>query len=206
MSQKVAILTSLTAILIALAAFLILNDYSGTQEPQWPSFNANDQALSNGLIGIDKKKLPEANSRAVELYDSACAFCHELPDPESHDAMEWEFVVDRMEELIVELKEREKRVDVPWNSEIKKEILAYLERYAFQGMNPDDLPDSPEKGAKIFKEVCAACHTLHNPSMHSLLVWEYVISKMQHFQKDMGMPFMTEGEVEALLEYLSQTQ
>ena len=200
--MKNTIFITLTAIVIGLATFLILNDYSHIQTPDRPLFDANEQALSNGLIGIDKRLIPEANSRAAGLYDSACAFCHDLPAPASHDAMEWGFVVDRMEELIIELKGREKRVDVPWDGGIKNEILAYLERHAFEGMNPDDLPGRPEKGAKLFKEVCATCHTLPDPSMHSLAVWEYVISKMQHFQKDMGLPFMTEDEVAAVLEYL----
>ena len=200
--MKNAILITLTAIVIGLSTFLILNDYLHIQTPDRPSFDANAQALSNGLIGIDKRLIPEADSRAVGLYAAACAFCHDLPDPASHDAMEWGFVVDRMEELIIELKGRKKRVDVPWDTGIRKEILAYLERHAFEGMNPDDLPGKPEKGAKLFKEVCAACHTLPDPSMHSLAVWEYVISKMQHFQKDMGLPVMTEDEVAAVLEYL----
>ena len=45
-------------------------------------------------------------------------------------------------------------------------------------------------------------HTFPDPSMHSLAVCEYVINKMQHFQKDMELPVMTEDEVAAVLEYL----
>ena len=204
--MKNTIFITLTAIVIGLATFLILNDYSHIQTPDRPLFDANEQALSNGLIGIDKRLIPEANSRAAGLYDSACAFCHDLPAPASHDAMEWGFVVDRMEELIIELKGRKKRVDVPWDGGIKKEILTYLERHAFKGMNPDDLPGRPEKGAKLFKEVCATCHTLPDPSMHSLAVWEYVISKMQNFQKDMGLPVMKDDESAAVLKYLKENR
>ena len=200
--MKTAILITLTAIVIGVAAFLVLNNYSGIQTPNRPLFDANDQALSNGLIGIDKRLIPEADSRSAGIYNEACAFCHDLPDPASHDAFEWGYVVDRMEELIIELKGREKRVDVPWDGGVKKEILAYLEGHAFKGMNPDDLPDRPEKGAKLFKEVCASCHTLPDPSMHSLAVWEYVINKMQHFQKEMGLTVMTEEVVATVLEYL----
>ena len=57
-------------------------------------------------------------------------------------------------------------------------------------------------GVKLFREVSITCHTLPDPSMHSLAVWEYVINKMQHFQKDMELPVMTEDEVAAVLAYL----
>ncbi len=200
--MKNTIFIILTAIVISLATVLILNIYPPIQTPDRPAFDANAQALSNGLIGIDKRLIPEAGGREAGLYDAACAFCHDLPDPASHDEVEWEFVVDRMEELIVELKGREKRVVVPWDEGIRKGIVDYLARHAFEGMDPDDLPNSPEKGAKLFREVCATCHTLPDPSMHSPAVWEYVVSKMQHFQKDMGLPVMTEDDVAAVLEYL----
>ncbi len=202
--MKTANLITLTAILIGLVAFLILNNYSPIQRPARPTFDANVQALSNGLIGIDKRRIPKADSRSAGLYDAACAFCHDLPDPASHDVMEWEYVVGRMEELIIELRGREKGVDVPWDGEIKKDVLGYLERHAFGGMNPDELPDRPGKVAKLFKEVCATCHTLPNTSMHSLSVWEYVISKMQNFQKDMGLPVMKDDESAAVLKYLKE--
>ena len=102
--MKNTIFITLTAIVIGLAAFLVLNDYSRIQTPDRSPFDANEQALSNGLIGIDKRLIPEADSRAAGLYDAGCAFCHDLPDPASHDSMEWEFVVDRVEEVIIELE------------------------------------------------------------------------------------------------------
>lgn len=200
--MKNTIFIILTAIVIGLATFLILNSFPPIHTPDRTSFDANAQAFSNGLIGIDKRLIPEAGGREAGLYNEACAFCHDLPDPASHDEVEWEFVVDRMEELIVELKEREKRVLVPWDEGIRKGIVDYLARHAFKGMDPGDLPNNPEKGAKLFKEVCSTCHTLPDPSMHSLDVWEYVVSKMQHFQQDMGLPVMTEEEVLALMEYI----
>ncbi|MDH3974783.1 MAG: hypothetical protein OEV42_10940 [Deltaproteobacteria bacterium] len=200
--MKRTIFITLAVMGTGLAAFLLLNYYSPIQTSRPSRFDANDQALSNGLIAIDKKALPQAGGKVAAYYDAACAFCHDLPDPASHDAIEWAYVVDRMEELIIELKGREKKILVPWDGEIKKEVLAYLEEQAFQGMNPDDLPHTPEKGAKLYKAICASCHTLPDPSMHSLVVWEYVLSKMQHFQKDMALPVMSEEEVAALLEYL----
>jgi len=200
--MKTAIFIILLVIAMAAAAFFFIPNERGSEGPDRSAFDANDQALSNGLIVIDKRVLPKAESSAAGIYDGACAFCHDLPDPASHDGLEWEFVVNRMEELIVEVRGREKRVPVPWNEEIKEEILAYLTQHAFKGMNPADLPDKPEKGAKIFKKICAACHTLPDPSMHSLLVWEYVISKMRQFQKDMGMTVMTDSESADLLLYL----
>lgn len=200
--MKNSLLITLSVGLITLFTFLVLNNYPNTQPPHRQAFDANAQALSNGLIVIDKRLIPEAEGREAGLYNAACAFCHDLPDPASHDEMEWEFVVDRMEEIIVELKGREKRVVVPWNEEIRKGIVDYLTRHAFKGMDPYDLPDNPEKGAKLFKEGCSTCHTLPDPSMHSLGVWEYVVSKMQHFQQDMGLPVLTEEEVLALMEYI----
>ena len=204
--MKTSILITLAVGLITLFAFFILNNYTPTQTPHRQAFDANAQALSNGLIVIDKRLIPEAGGREAGLYNEACAFCHDLPDPASHDEMEWAFVVNRMEELIIELKEREKRVLVPWDEGIRKGIVDYLARHAFEGMDPGALPNSPEKGAKLFKEVCSTCHTLPDPSMHSLDVWEYVVSKMQHFQQDMGLPVMTEGEVLALMEYIEACQ
>ena len=102
--MKNTIFITLTAIVIGVVAFLVLNDYSRIQIPDRPTFDANEQALSNRLIGIDKRLPPEADSRAAGLYEAACTFCHDLPDPASHNLMEWEFVVDRVEEVIIELE------------------------------------------------------------------------------------------------------
>lgn len=201
--MKIATLITLTVIAIVLVSLLVLNNYSAMKAPHRSAFDANAQALSNGLIGIDRKLIPEAEGRSSGLYDAACAFCHDLPDPGSHDEVEWGFVVDRMEELINELKGRENMVVVPWDEGIRKVIVDYLARHSFKGMDPGDLPKSPGKGAKLFREVCSACHTLPDPSMHSLVVWEYVVSKMQNFQKEMGLPVMTEEEVAALMVYLA---
>ncbi len=201
--MKLTLLAIFTVAVLGFTAYLIVGNYKRLDRPARSAFDANEQALSNGLIGTNKVLIPEAEGKAAGLYVAACAFCHDLPDPASHDAVEWEYVVDRMEKLIVEVKGRAKRVNVPFDGGIKKGILAYLEKHAFKGMNPDDLPDTPEKGAKLFKEACATCHTLPNPAMHTLPVWEYVVAKMQHFQKDMGLPVMTEDEAAAVLEYLT---
>ena len=199
--KKVIILLTSSVIIIGVAALLILNKSSTLDRRTNSPFDVNPQALSNGLIGMNEKYVPEAGGKEAALYIESCAFCHDLPDPSSHDAIEWGFVIERMETLIVEVK-NQKGVAIPWDGDRGDRILGYLQRHAFQGMNPDDLPDSPERGAKLFKEACAACHTLPDPSMHSMRVWEYVLSKMQQFQKEMGEPVMSEEEVEAVLGYV----
>ena len=162
-----------------------------------------------GLIAIDEKALPEAGSKASRLYRDTCTYCHDLPDPRSHDPWQWVFVVDRMEDRIKAMGRMMRKGmmgrgmrGILWDEDIKADILGYLKRHAFQGMVPESLPDIPTKGAKIFKERCAECHTLPDPSMHVPKVWEYVVGKMQQFQKMMDIPVMSEEEVEEVLEYL----
>ncbi len=199
--KKVIILFTSSVIIICASAFLILTKSSILDRRTESPFDVNPQALSTGLIGIDEKTVPEAGGKETALYIESCAFCHDLPDPSSHDAMEWAFVIERMEILFDELKGQKGAV-IPWDGGRGDKILDYLQRHAFRGMNPDDLPNSPKRGAKLFKAVCVACHTLPDPSMHSMRVWEYVLSKMQQFQKEMEEPVMSDEEVEAVLHYI----
>ena len=199
MKKNIQIIASLLIIVAAL--FLVFNMLSQDVIRKSKSLNVNPQAFSTGLIGIDEKALPGTDSRERALYVESCTFCHDLPDPASHDAFEWGFVVERMEELIDELNKQD-RTPIPWNDEKAGGILDYLQKNAFKGVNPDNLPDRPEKGAKLFKTVCKECHLLHDPSMHSIEVWKYVVDKMRNFQNEMEMLVITDDEAEEVLKYI----
>ena len=111
--KKVIILFTSSVIIICASAFLILTKSSILDRRTESPFDVNPQALSTGLIGIDEKTVPEAGGKEAALYIESCAFCHDLPDPSSHDAMEWVFVIERMEILFDEVK-GQKGVVIPW--------------------------------------------------------------------------------------------
>ena len=217
MKKTVIITGAVFVVFIAITYYLSggMGVSGGMGGGMMPGGMMSKMAKSVGLIIIDEKSLPEAGSKAAKLYRDTCSSCHDLPDPASHDPWQWVFVVDRMEERIKAMGRMMGKgmmgegmgrgrgmMDIPWDGEIKEAVLGYLQVHAFEGMDPGSLPDSPEGGAKIFKERCATCHTLPDPSMHGPEVWEYVVGKMQQFQMEMDIPVMSDREAAEVLRYL----
>lgn len=74
---------------------------------------------------ISRKNLPEAESRGAELYSKFCSECHGLPDPKNYRVKEWPLIVEKMDDIIKELKQGN-----PLSDEDKKQIILYLQEYS----------------------------------------------------------------------------
>ena len=48
-----------------------------------------------------------------------------------------------------------------------------------KGINPEELPDSDERGATLLVLYCAQCHELPTPLMHTATEWQDVVKRMQ---------------------------
>jgi len=68
--------------------------------------------------------LPDANSEGGKLFKKYCSACHAPPRPSSHQADEWNNIVDRMQ------NHRIKKAYNPLSDLEKATLVQYLEKHS----------------------------------------------------------------------------
>lgn len=136
----------------------------------------------------------------ANLYGETCTKCHDLPDVKSHNAWQWEYVVDRMEWYI-----DKGEVEVDWNESVRTAITRFL----MDNSNEEEavLPSTPVVGAKLYKSECGACHPAPSPKTHSMQVWPNVIDKMQYIKSEFfSQRHISEESIDEIMAYLEANQ
>jgi hypothetical protein len=55
----------------------------------------------------------------------------------------------------------------------------------------------------VLRERCAGCHRVYTPGSMTAEMWRYQMERMQGEFARRGLPWLTRGEEQALLEYLT---
>lgn len=161
--------------------------------------------------------LPEPRSRGAGLVQVYCVQCHWLPAPQMHSAAEWPILLRRME---MRARTLEHRMGGPLTEGLIGEILlagythtalpsaaerdtiaAYLVRHALPAAKPGELGSGPD--AALFVEQCSICHEAPSPKAHTAAGWEAVVERMVSTAPLMGVPPLTDAQVDRIVAYLS---
>lgn len=65
------------------------------------------------------------------------------------------------------------------------------------------LPDPGAPGAIVLQQRCAGCHGLSAPGSMTLEMWKVQLTRMQGEFTRHGLPWLTDTEERALMEYLA---
>lgn len=75
------------------------------------------------------------------------------------------------------------------------------------GIGPADLPDPNSRGAQLEAQVCAQCHALPSPQMHSAVDWPSIARRMwlrtELLPASLGITVPSAAERLAILDYLT---
>jgi mono/diheme cytochrome c family protein len=158
--------------------------------------------------GVVPESLPEPDSSGARLFVRYCAQCHHLPSPATHSAEDWPAVatrmVDRMEQYRISRRGMGRRVIQMPTAEEQQAILAYLQRHALPPARSDALGPPNTPGLSQFKQTCSQCHALPDPHLHTAAEWPGVVDRMRSNMNKMGKPGITDGERDAIVEYLGR--
>lgn len=154
--------------------------------------------------GTAPEDLPDPDSRGATLTAEYCASCHALPSPKMHAASEWPAVAERMfrrMEMMSGMMMNRMSVEAP--SEEKQEtIVQYLQAHALQAVDTDTLAPPTTAGEQLFRETCAQCHALPDPSQHTAGEWPAVVARMQQNIQAMDRKPMSAEEIRQITDYL----
>jgi len=135
--------------------------------------------------GFAPEMLPEPGSPGAELTVRYCVQCHNLPNPAMHQPAKWPGIFERMVarmrgsgnmgRLMTDMMGG---LAAPSDREART-LLAYLQRYGQQPLDPRKYPDvfAPENEA--FRLACQQCHVLPDPHRHTAAEWRSVVARMQ---------------------------
>lgn len=163
------------------------------------------QMMGNQLPpDISLEDLPESTGRGAMLTAEYCGSCHALPSPQMHAASEWPAIAKRMfrrMEMMSGMMMDRMSVEVP-SAEERKAIVAYLQAHALQTIEIETLGPSASTEEKLFRETCAQCHALPDPTQHSAEEWPSVVARMQQNLEFMGREPMSAEEIRLITDYL----
>ncbi len=151
--------------------------------------------------GIKPENLPDPASRGAQLLNYYCTQCHGLPSPAMHAADEWPAIASRMFSRM-SMMSGMMGVENPTQVE-REEILAYLKAHSMKSIAPGALPSPESRGAILFKNTCAQCHALPDPSMHTAQEWGAVVERMRGNMQAMARRVITDQERTEIVNYLS---
>ena len=134
---------------------------------------------------FEKRRLPEPRSQGARLTVRYCVQCHNLPNPAMHNAARWPGIVDRMVlrmegrgNLGTLMSDMMAGVKAPTVEE-KRELVAYLRKYAQKPLDPRRYPDVYRPEGEAFRLACNQCHVLPDPQRHTAAEWPLVVARMQ---------------------------
>ena len=155
--------------------------------------------------GINPADLPKPNSEGAQLVGKYCSQCHGVPGPGLHIKSEWPDVIARMNQRMQMMSGggMMMRIDAPIDNEIKV-ITAYLEDNAQQSIDKNQFAGDDTAPGKAFKQVCAQCHALPDPSQHTASEWPDVVERMRTNISVMGKPLPDEVTTEQIVNFLQK--
>ena len=170
---------------LLLAAFHALADEASEAKKRWAE-SPHGPLLERILPpALEARQLPAPDSRGAQLAVRYCVQCHNLPNPAMHHAAKWPPIVDRMVErmqgrgnLGTLMSDMMAGVQAPTPEE-KRELAAYLRRYAQRPIEESRYPDLYRPDGEAFRLACSQCHVLPDPRRHTAAEWPAVVARMQ---------------------------
>jgi len=135
--------------------------------------------------GFTPEMLPEPGSPGAALTVRYCVQCHNLPNPAMHQPAKWPRIFERM---VARMRGRGNMgrlmtdmmggLAAPSDREART-LLAYLQRYGQQPLDPRKYPDVMSTENEPFRLACQQCHVLPDPRRHTAAEWRVVVARMQ---------------------------
>lgn len=161
------------------------------------------QYMTNAQLprGITATRLPEENSKEVELLEEYCTQCHGLPAPGMHTRDEWPLVVTRMSQYLRTMHTF--HINKPSSQELLS-IQNYLQRHAQQAMDRNRYNDLDTPAGQAFLNTCTQCHAAPGPSQHTATEWPHVVQRMIQNMNIMGKNIPGQDQEALIIEYLKK--
>jgi cytochrome c5 len=182
---------------------------------RWRMISSVGAGLPPSIFKVED--LPEPRSRGAGLLQVYCVQCHWLPAPQMHSAAEWPILLRRMD---MRARTLEHHMGGPLTEGLAGEILmagythtalpsaaerdtiaAYVTRHALRAAKPEELGSGPD--AALFVEHCSICHETPSPKAHTAAGWEAVVERMQATAPLMGVPPLSDAQVDRIVTYLA---
>jgi len=153
--------------------------------------------------GISPEQLPDPDSQGANLLSRFCSQCHGVPAPGMHTADEWPVVVARMNQRMQIMSNRHMmmRIEAP-DKNAHKALIEYLEKYAQQTIDIDDLQGGDTQAGLAFQKNCTECHALPDPEQHSSNEWPAVVNRMRKNMISMGVQPPDQATTDNILKFL----
>lgn len=166
------------------------------------------QMMSGNLPrGIEAAQLPDRDSDGAQLVVEYCGQCHGIPNPALHGAEDWPSVAERMFKRMAMMARGMGmgRMDVAAPSaRERRAIVAYLRAHALTSVAPEEIPAPSSSGARGFEGVCARCHPLPDPTIHTPGEWPAVVARMRAHIRAMEEPRITDQQSREIVAYLQE--
>jgi len=146
--------------------------------------------------GVAPESLPEPNSAGAKALTQYCTQCHALPSPAMHGPADWPSVARRMW-VRIDMMAGALGIQTPSSAE-RAVLLAYLQKNALKVAA--NLPAGA--GKPVFERVCARCHDLNDPKMHTGPDWPVVVMRMEQDAEKMKVSGISRGDAEQIIAYL----
>ena len=82
-------------------------------------------------------------------------------------------------------------------------ILDYLQGHALRPANVEALGPSDAPGLALFRQTCAQCHALPDPTLHTADEWPVVVDRMRKNMRAMGRRVITDPERDEIVGFLA---
>ncbi len=148
--------------------------------------------------GTPAESLPEPASPGAKALTQYCTQCHALPSPAMHGPADWPSVARRMW-VRIDMMAGALGVQAPSTAQ-RAELLTYLQKHALKVAA--NLPAGAGKPA--FERVCARCHDLNDPKVHSPPDWPVVVMRMEQDAEKMKVSGISHADAEQIIGYLQQ--
>ncbi|HXZ52031.1 MAG TPA: hypothetical protein VEH51_08525 [Burkholderiales bacterium] len=135
--------------------------------------------------GFTSGMLPDSGSPGAALTVRYCVQCHNLPNPAMHQPAKWPKILERMVarmrgqgnmgRLMTDMMGG---LSAP-SDEQARTLLAYLQRFGQQPLDPEKYPDVLAPENEPFRLACQQCHVLPDPQRHTAAEWRRVVARMQ---------------------------
>lgn len=151
--------------------------------------------------GLEATRLPESQSREVNLLSKYCTQCHGLPGPGMHTVDDWPQVVERMSQYMQTMHSY--HVQRPSDQEMEL-ILSYLQRHAQTSMEKSRYPDLDTAAGIAFLQTCSRCHSTPDPKQHTRDEWPAVVQRMVRNMEIMGKKVPEQNQLQLVDEFLQR--
>ncbi|HVO36486.1 MAG TPA: hypothetical protein VMT21_13015 [Gemmatimonadales bacterium] len=146
--------------------------------------------------GVAPESLPQPNSAGAKALTQYCTQCHALPSPAMHGPADWPSVARRMW-VRIDMMAGALGIQTPSSAE-RAELLGYLQKNALKVAA--NLPAGA--GKPVFERVCARCHELNDPRMHTAPDWPVVVMRMEQDAEKMRVSGISRADAEQIITYL----